>query len=286
MSAPVFQKAFTQDIRQKVEARHCGGLMFTGDSLSDTISVSLYDGGEAYAVSGTVTCNVIRADGATVPVVGSSSGNTVSATLTEVCFAIPGPLVVIMKIASGDTTTTVLKAVFTVDAGETGTIVDPGTIIQDVTALISAIETAVASIPADYSDLLAAIAPDFSSLTAYTAGQYAWYNGTLYMFTSAHAAGSWTGTDAAAAVVGNDVAELKSAVNELLITEETETPTITHENGYVKSDGTIGASDSGSTWQCSEYVDVSNAKNHAVTVKSCIYGAASTVWLYKRRKCF
>lgn len=207
MSAPVFQKSFTQDIRQKVEARHCGGLMFTGDALSDTISVSLYDGVEAYAVSGTVTCNVIRADGATVPVVGTSSGNTMSATLTAACFANPGPLIVIMKITSSDTTTTVLKAVYTVDVGETGTIVDPGTIIQDVTALIAAIDAAVASIPADYSDLLATIAPTFSSSTAYTAGQYVWYDGTLYRFTANHS-GSWAASDATAVTIGGSLAAL------------------------------------------------------------------------------
>lgn len=43
-----------------------------------------------------------------------------------------------------------------------------------------------------------AVAPTFSSSTAYAAGALVWYSGTLYRFTQAHAAGAWTGTDAEA----------------------------------------------------------------------------------------
>ena len=214
MAAPVFIRSFTQDIREKVESRHCGGLMFTGDTLSDTISVALYDGGVPASVSGTVVCNVIRADGATVPVAGSVSGNVAQATLTEACFAIPGPIAVVMKVSSDDTTTTVLKSVFTVDTGETGTIVDSGTIIPDVAALITAIETAVDSIPAEYSALLASIAPDFDSSASYNAGQIVWHGGTLYRFITSHS-GTWADGDAVSITIGDDVADAKSAVGKL-----------------------------------------------------------------------
>ena len=214
MAAPVFTKSFTQDIQQEIKARHCGGLMFTKDALSNTIRVALYDNGAPFSVSGTVTCNVIMADGSTVPVSGSSSGNIAQATLTEACFAVAGPLIVIMKISSGNTTTTVLKAVYTVDVGETGTIVDPGTIIPDVAALIKAIETAVNSIPADYSDLLASIAPDFDSSASYSAGQIVWHGGTLYRFITSHS-GTWSYGDAVSITIGGDVADAKSAVGKL-----------------------------------------------------------------------
>lgn len=58
----------------------------------------------------------------------------------------------------------------------------------------------------------AAIAPTFSASTAYAAGAYVWYNGNLYRFTAAHAAGAWTGTDAAQVALAGDVADLKSAL--------------------------------------------------------------------------
>lgn len=56
------------------------------------------------------------------------------------------------------------------------------------------------------------IAPVFAPTAAYSVGEYVWYRGVLYRFTANHAAGSWTGTDAAAAVIGNDLTDLKSAL--------------------------------------------------------------------------
>lgn len=153
MAAPIKPHEYTQDIRKPVLPRQGGGLMFTGDALADTISVRMYDGPNEHPISGTVVCNCIRADGATVPVTGSISGNTAQATLVQACCAVPGPLAVVMKVVNGGTTSTVLKAVYTVDVSETGTVIDPGTIIQDVAAMIAAIEEAVATIPPDYSAL-------------------------------------------------------------------------------------------------------------------------------------
>ena len=240
MAAPVFLKQFIQDINMPIKVRNCGGLMFTGDSLADTISVSMYDGTNPYAISGTVTCNCIRADGATVPVTGSVSGNTAQATLTQACCAIQGPLAVIMKITSGSTTTSILKAVYTVDLGETGTVVDPGTIISNVTALISAIQTAVDSIPADYSALLAAIAPNYDNLTyPVVPGQYCWHGtlgsgGGLYKAKQTIAsAETWTASHWTASVITGDILDINRAV------ALSNTQTIILESGtYSDSNGT------------------------------------------------
>lgn len=43
---------------------------------------------------------------------------------------------------------------------------------------------------------LASLAPAFSTSTAYNEGAVVTYNGALYIFDSAHAAGAWTGADA------------------------------------------------------------------------------------------
>lgn len=157
MAAPVFIKEFDQDIRKPIFVQHGGGLMFTGDAQADTITVHLYDGEAEYTMSGSVVLNCIRADGATVSVAGTVSGNIASATLAQACCAVPGPLTVVMKVTSDGVTSTILKAVYTVDEGQTGTTVDPGTIIPDVAALIAAIETAVATIPPEYDDLVATV---------------------------------------------------------------------------------------------------------------------------------
>ena len=43
---------------------------------------------------------------------------------------------------------------------------------------------------------LSSLAPSFSTSTSYNEGAVVTYNGALYIFDSAHAAGAWTGTDA------------------------------------------------------------------------------------------
>lgn len=218
-----FEKHFVQDLTQDIKIRQCGTIVFNGDNLSNVITVDLYNGTEPYSGGGSVSCSVICPDGATVPITnGSISGNTVTVTLTGDCFAIPGQIGVGVQVVSGDIRTTILKAIYNVELLETDTIVDPGSkITASVGQLVSDIENAVAQIPAsDMASLMAGIAPTFSASTNYTAGAYVYYNGTLYRFTTAHAAGSWTGTDATAVVLGNDVADLKSAFSndELAVT--------------------------------------------------------------------
>ena len=82
-----------------------------------------------------------------------------------------------------------------------------------------------------------AIAQTFSASTAYPAGAYVIYNGSLYRFTAAHAAGAWTGTDAVAAVLGNDVSGLKGEINTIdtvLINEHiyNKTPSVSFLGNY------------------------------------------------------
>lgn len=209
------EKRFSVDLDKPLNVQYGGGLMFTGDAGADTFEITLYKSGEAYAPGGSVALNCIRADGNTVTVTGSISGNVASATLTQACCAIPGPLSVVMQIISGGNTGAVFAAAYTVMPAQTGDPIDPGTMITDIDALIAQIDAAVDSIPADYSDLLAAIAPTFSTSTAYAEGDYVWYDGDLYKFTIAHSAGAWTGSDAAAAVFATDIADLKSAIGDL-----------------------------------------------------------------------
>lgn len=64
------------------------------------------------------------------------------------------------------------------------------------------------------SAAMTGLAPAFSTSKAYAAGDYVLYNGTLYRFTAAHAAGAWTGSDATAVTLGPDVTDLKSALSD------------------------------------------------------------------------
>ncbi len=198
-----FIKHFVQDLQDEIRIRQCGTIVFNADDLSNVLSVDLYNGGEAYTPTGTVVGAVICSDGSTVPITnGTISGNTVSITLTAACFAIPGQIGVGIQIVTGSIKTTVLKAIYNAERFETDNVIDPDERITiTVSDLVEDIAEAVASIPADYTDLLAAIAPTFSNDTAYTSGQFVWYSGNLYRFTQDHAAGAWNASHVQAAVV-------------------------------------------------------------------------------------
>ena len=217
-----FVKHFVQDLQQNLKIRQCGTIVFNADDLSNVVSVELYDGETPYTPTGTVVGAVICSDGSTVPITnGTISGNTVSITLTAACFAIQGQIGVGIQLVTGSVKTTILKAIYNAERFETDDVIDPESritlsvsdLIDDINSAITDLETAIGQIPADYSDLMAAVAPAFSASSAYSAGAYVWYDGVLYQFSTAHAAGSWTGTDATAAVIANDVAELKSSIN-------------------------------------------------------------------------
>ena len=70
--------------------------------------------------------------------------------------------------------------------------------------MIAQIDAAVASIPADYSNLWAIFAPPFSTDTSYVVGQYATYNQYLYRFKKNHT-GAWSSSDADLVSIGADL---------------------------------------------------------------------------------
>lgn len=152
---------------------------------------------EPLPLSGTCTGTAILEDGSTVPMTGTVSGNTAYIELDSSCYSVEGQIEVYVKLTTGGVATTLVAGVGTVRRTETDAVIDPGTIIPSVSALLTAIDEAIASIPADYSALLATIAPTFDASKAggYAVGDFVWYSGELYRFTAAHT-GAWTGTDA------------------------------------------------------------------------------------------
>lgn len=202
-----FEKHFVQDLTQDIKIRQCGTIVFNADNESNVITVELYNGNVPYSGGGTVNGACICSDGSTVPILGGTlTGNIATITLTGDCFTIPGQIGIGIQLINGDVKTTVLKAMYNVELFETDNVIDPDSRITiSVSDLVQDIADAVATIPPDYSDLLANIAPTFSNNTAYAAGDYVWYEGNLYRFTSAHAAGNWTGTDAVQVVLSNEL---------------------------------------------------------------------------------
>ena len=137
------------ELKKAVQVQYLQGNLFSMDKQGNLIGVEVFDDGEAASLSGTVSANVIRADGGTVAVAGTLSGNKCSVILPQAAYQVPGVATIVIKLTSGSVVTTLAAVVVTVYRSSTETAVDPGTIINDINSLIAAIDTAVASIPAD-----------------------------------------------------------------------------------------------------------------------------------------
>lgn len=145
------------DLKSIISAKYIRGNLFSQDNMANLIGVELLENGEPANVSGTVTANVLRADGTTVAVAGTLSGNLASVTLPQAAYAVPGTVAIAIKLTTGSTVTTIGAIQAIVYRTSSDTIIDPGTIIPSVQDLIAAIDAAVDSIPPDYSALTAEV---------------------------------------------------------------------------------------------------------------------------------
>ena len=210
-----------------VNIEDLSGMAFQAENGGHTFEISgVNDAGESVELSGTVAGVFMRPDNADIAIVGSATDGVVSVTLPEDCYAVNGRFGLTIFVTSDDQKVAVYAAVGTVTRTSGGAVA--GDTPQDVVDLINAINAAVATIPADYTDLMAAIAPTYSNTALYAVGFYAWYDGNLYRCISAiTTAESWTAAHWTAAVLGNDVADLMTSV--------TSNEKILFTNGYIKT---------------------------------------------------
>lgn len=112
-----------------------------GNKLAIRWQVTLLNAGIAADVAGCACCvKAVRADGQTVPVSGTVSGNVITAILTEECFAVLGKLKCFFDLtdSSGTVIMTAAKLELDVVMGQTDTVVNPGDAFPDFSALIGA----------------------------------------------------------------------------------------------------------------------------------------------------
>lgn len=215
-----FRKDFIQDLRKDMRVRNGGAILYTGNENANTLTVTLFDNGEAYSGGGTVTGTAIRHDGRTVPLTGGTlTGNVVSITLNKECYNVPGPLGVYVDVVTADATTTVLSVIYCVVDTETDTVVDPsGEITISVNTLINQINQAIATVPAVADQLMAALAPTYDQITfPIDAGmQHCWYNGKLWVNTVDIAASeTWISSHWQETDVDTSLADLKDGLGDL-----------------------------------------------------------------------
>lgn len=198
------------------------GMVFQAEDGGHTFEISgIDDTGAAVELSGTVTGVFRRPDNADIALTGSASDGVVSVTLSEYCYAVPGRFGLTIFVTSNSQKAAVYACVGTVAVSSTGNVAGdtPANVedlIDDINAAIADLNSAIGQIPASYANVMAAIAPTYSSSALYPVGSYAWYDGALYRCTTAiTTAEAWTAGHWTAAVPGDDVGDLKRAINEL-----------------------------------------------------------------------
>lgn len=216
-----------------VNIEDLSGMAFQAEDGGHTFEISgVNDAGESVELSGTVAGVFMRPDLADVAIVGSATDGVVSVTLPADCYAVNGRFALTIFVTSDSQKVAVYAAVGTVTRTSGGAVA--GDTPQDVVDLINAINAAVQSIPADYTDLMAAVAQTYSDTSLYTRGSFAWYSGNLYeavtdittaeSFTAAH----WRQIDVCGAMTP------KNYVMENLFGERS--------SKYLKTDGTLHTS--------------------------------------------
>ena len=237
------------NLNQPVNVTYLHGNLFSQDNAGNTINVFVMDNGEPATIGGTVSANVIRSDGQTVAVSGAIEGNRAYVILPQACYAVPGVVHIIIKLTQNTTITTIAAIVANVYMSTTDAVIDPGTVIPSIQALMALIEGAVDSIPTDYTGLLHTIAADYSSSKTYKVGDYAWESGVLKRcIVPITAAETYTAAHWTNAVIGDDLTNLKSA-----ITDIRDDFTVIEDTFIGKTNGAAQASTS---YVCTDYINV------------------------------
>lgn len=176
MDLGVFKRRIDVDVETQITPLK--SLYASGDKNAHTFELSLYRGAEEIDLSGASAQGYfIRADGCTVPIAGTISGNIVTLTLSEGCYYVVGNFHFVIKVSIGE----IRKAIFCGDGYVTRSATDA---IVDEENVIPSLDELLAQIAATES---AAKAANQAALAANSAA------------TSAAQAASAAGTNASAA---------------------------------------------------------------------------------------
>lgn len=216
----VIETWLKQDLKKPVQVKELGGHLFSADNMANLIGVEVFSDGSPVSLVGGATAYVIRDDGYTVAVTGTVSGNRVSVVLPESCYAVVGPISIVIK--NGRTTVGACRGY--VYQSSTDAIVDPVHVVpslDELLAQISTMQTATAQARTATSDANKAAAAANSAASAASAAA----GNANEKATLANAAAG-TSNAAAAKIDGMTVAA------SLLPTGSAPTATVTEVSGH------------------------------------------------------
>ena len=187
----------------------------SGDTNANRFGVRTFRNGVAEDLSG-CSCQAVfmNAAGTNIALTsyGTVSGNEAYVTLPQACYNVEGQFCLAIKlIKSGVTVTSRIVDGVVCNTGTTGAVVPTSSVptYQEILDVYAAMQSAT-------SAANTAIADTFNAATAYPAGKYVINDGALYRLTADHAANvTWANTSKVATNLGNETADLKSAISDI-----------------------------------------------------------------------
>lgn len=114
-----------------------------GDENANRFGFRCLRNGEPVSLVGTaVLGHFVRADGNTVQLNGEVNGNTAFVTLPATCYAVDGQFTLSIKLSGGGVVGTIRMVDGTVVSTTDGAVIDPGSVIPDLTDYLAVVEDA------------------------------------------------------------------------------------------------------------------------------------------------
>ena len=158
------------------------GYIFTGEASAHTFRITAESiSGGIIPITGEITGTFLNPHGDTVPLEGSLENGVAVLTLTEECYYVAGIFTLSIFVTDAETTTCIYCGIGKAYRTDGQCIIYPSATLPNIAQLLSQVQTAIGSVPTDYSDLLETIAPNYADLTfPVVINNLCWYNGVLY----------------------------------------------------------------------------------------------------------
>lgn len=185
----------------------------SGDAAANRFGIRVFRNGSEVDLSG-VSCQAYfqNAEGTNIALTsyGTVSGNVAYVTLPQACYNVEGQFCLAIKLIGGGVTGTMrIIDGMVCNTGTTGAVAPTSSVptYQEILSTYAAMVSATSA-----ANL--AIAEEFDASENYPAGKNVINDGALYVLPNGHTAGTtWANTTKVASNLGDQVTDLKSAVN-------------------------------------------------------------------------
>lgn len=160
---PNYKNIYTVDLASGQPIHVNLGVLSQGDLYANRVGVKVSEENRSISLTGYCYAKVILPNGLTHRIDGVIDGNTAYCDLDEDCYAEEGAINITLVFESQNGRLSLMFADGYIKQTETDAIIDPGTIIPSVEALMEQIQKTIDDIPPDYSDLTLAVRDNYQS---------------------------------------------------------------------------------------------------------------------------